>query len=511
MADELTARQKRTKKLIEEGLDPQLISSPKRVTFDDENSKNQRKQKVTYIPCPGNVIIDRQGKMTTFFEQLFDPVNKVTQFALMRGDKIERVNDVMDPFDDMIRYIPLADELLEKGFVSIARNVIGYESELALFNEIKRYIHKYYDTNSTMEDVLAAYAMLTYIYDKAPVMPIINFRGTKDTGKTRGANVLMKICYRGMRASGAASFASLFRAAERWKGTLLINEGDMSNSDETCDRTKYLNERYERDGGIWRTNPNTLDPEIFRAFGPTIITTRAEFGDDALESRCFLIISERTDRDDILLNLPPSFDEEATELRGKLLSFRFRWYPKFQNDYGLKFAGISTRLNQILQPLASMAKIIDPEFYQRIETIAHSFQEKQIDAVANSEDGLIIRAYFRLESDNIEVDRHNQGVEFDERWERKPITASNLASAIKELGGDVSATKIGRRASGLGLLQKATKSAGKSHREYYISTTKNRQQLIRAYLPKEERCVVEGEVGQATLDGPSPIISTGSE
>ncbi len=130
----------------------------------------------------------------------------------------------------------------------------------------------------------------------------------------------------------------------------------MKTSNETSEMIKYLNQRYEHEGGVWRTNKDSLKDESFRAFGPTILTTRQPFQDDALESRCIHIITKETSRDDIPLNLPPKFYDEATVLRNKLLMFRLRNLTSFCIDYNLRFQGVSSRMNQILQPLGSLAR-----------------------------------------------------------------------------------------------------------------------------------------------------------
>ncbi|MGX1360711.1 hypothetical protein QNJ95_37215 [Bradyrhizobium elkanii] len=62
-----------------------------------------------------------------------------------------------------------------------------------------------------------------------------------------------------------------------------------------------------------------FNPQAFHVFGPKIVTTRRRYEDRALESR---FITEgpgaRPLRSDIPINLPPTFKDEARELRNKL-------------------------------------------------------------------------------------------------------------------------------------------------------------------------------------------------
>ena len=60
-------------------------------------------------------------------------------------------------------------------------------------------------------------------------------------------------------------------------------------------------------------------------FGPKIVATRSSYDDKGLESRFITeAMGGRRMRDDIPINLPPSFKDEARELRNKLLLYRFR-------------------------------------------------------------------------------------------------------------------------------------------------------------------------------------------
>jgi len=136
--------------------------------------------------------------------------------------------------------------------------------------------------------------------------------------------------------------------------------------------------------------------EVFTVFGLKIIATRQGFPDDALESRAF-VITMRTSADK-KKNLPPEAFEQAQFLRNKLLAFRFDNLDSFANDYDLEFPDVNPRLNQILQPMASLAKSKIPSFYQEIESIAQKLAEALVEERAKSLDGLIVRAYFLLAS-----------------------------------------------------------------------------------------------------------------
>ena len=277
--------------------------------------------------------------------------------------------------------------------------------------------------------------MTTWLYDVCPCIPIINFRGAKQTGKTRGAETLLNICYHGMRSSGASSYASLFRSAHRWNGTLFINESDMDNSSESNQIVKYLNERYHKDGILWRMNGELTGTDAFIAYGPTILTTRQSFLDDALESRCLTIPCSRMNRKDIPYNTDQEYLDAALNLRNQLLMFRFSNLESFKIDVSPIF-DVSPRLNQITQPMMSVALLIGNDVAINFLGIIKRIEKSQVEGAMNADDSLIIRAFFALQKDG------------------ESTSSTSISHKIYELGFDVNPTRIGRRMVSLGFVQK---------------------------------------------------------
>ncbi len=374
--------------------------------------------------------------------------------------KYEACDDFLTDSGDILA--PIKDELVEMGIIQLPSYPVEYQSEIELLEAIQSFIHQWVEIDLDMEKLLAGYVMLTWIYDKCPTMPIINARGGAGTGKTRLLETMRQTCYRGMRASGCLSFSAMFRTVERWKGALCINEGDLHNSKETSETVKYLNERYEKGGNVWRTNPDSLTCEFFNAYGPTVITTRAVFGDNALESRCINVPMREKKRQDIPLNLPQEYYDQALNLRNALLFFRFKNIIDFENDFTLEFNELSPRSNQIIQPLASLAKIIDTKskigdlepkrsFFKEIEGMVFDLQQRVVEAQAESPDGQIVRAFFDLELDG-------------ENDSKISFTAQEISAKIEVNGGKLSPQSVGKGLVALGFELKR----GSSKRPYII-------------------------------------------
>ena len=295
-----------------------------------------------------------------------------------------------------ILYLPLEDELLQKKLIKLPSWPIDYRSELELREGLLELIRCYVDILDPYPELCCDYVMQTWLYDRTKVQPILNPRGPIESGKSRLREVLFELCYRGMNLGGAMTAASMFRSAEVWKGTLCIDEGDLPRSKEDISPVKILNMRYQHDGAVWRVNKETMKLHAFRIFGPTVLCSRRGFFDDALESRCIVVPMEETERSDIPLTPPPEFYDRAQELRNKLLAFRLRHFHGFEVDDSIRFPGVGKRLNQMLQPMASLARELSQELYAKIESTAGQLYERQVEERAHSEDGFIVRAYLEL-------------------------------------------------------------------------------------------------------------------
>ena len=413
-------------------------------------------------------------------EEIFNPESCEAAFAVWhKGKEVEYLSKIEE---ENAVYLPLVDDVLTKGSILLPTGIKEYESETVLFDRMNDFIHKWYDGPED-QPIMSSYSMLTWLYDKCMAMPLLDFRAPRDSGKTRGAMCCLALSYRGIRSSGCASDSAIFRTNENWKGTVFINEGDMGNSEETSFRTNYLLERYESGGSVWRVDTEDHNRvKTFQCYGPTILTTREEFVDDALESRCFTITPENTEREDIIPVLTQDFFREAEQIRNSLLAFRFKWFPTFDPDYSIKFKGVNTRLNQILQPIASIAKLISPEFSLKIRSIAKGLNRTQVEGSQNSTDNMIVRAYFQLEEMNNQVrDIPLQNREYDQQV--SPVDATHLSEIITKMGGNVSPVAVGRRMTVLKF--QLDKVSGGSKKNYTVRGDR-RKKLALKYLAEDE-------------------------
>jgi hypothetical protein len=394
----------------------------------------------------------------------------------LNSDNLEQITEKYDA-EREVTMVPKVDDLLSKGLICLPSRPEPYESETTLFLDIQNFIKKWVDLPDTDVRVQALWVMETWIYELVPQLVINAIRAAFESGKTRLAETVRHISFRGMRSSGTLTYSSLFRTVEAWRGTVLVNEADMKGSDETNKVVKWLNESVDPNGFVWVTNPSTLQVEAYRAFTPVILVSRKSFNDDALESRCIVTTMTETTRTDIPLNIPPEFYTDAEKLRNQLLMFRFKSYHRFNNDYELRYEGIGSSLNQILQPIGSLAKMVSPSMAAEVASIAAECQRSLVSDRADSEDGQIIRAYFKMEGTDTET------------------TSTNIKNEIVKMGNsETTVNTVGRRLRSLPFNKGSTGNA-----KPWKVKVDQRDLLMRKYVPGDEADEIKKEK-QTTID-----------
>lgn len=269
-------------------------------------------------------------------------------------------------------YIPPRGELVAKGVILLPTYPEEYGSEKDLIQSIEGYIHKYVDVSETYRKIASYYVLLTWVYDCFETIPYLRLLGDFGTGKSRFQKVVGSICYKPMFTGGATTVSPIFRIIDLYKGTLILDEGDLKISDTTADLVKILNTGYSKGTPVLRTEGDKVRvPTSYNTYGPKIIGTRKRWTDKALESRCLTEVMRGSTRKDIPIHLPKTFQDEALQLRNQLLQFRFTHFGSVEVDYSLVIPHIEPRINQIV--LALMSLIHDPEVQHEITSFVTEY------------------------------------------------------------------------------------------------------------------------------------------
>lgn len=309
-------------------------------------------------------------------ELLYESETKSTSFAVFDGSDHTIEERVELPTGERLVPFSPSNNLITNEVVLLPSSAAGYDSEQALIEEIRELIRRYVDLSDTFELIATHYILLSWVYDAFNELPYLRLQGDYGTGKTRALFVIGSLTYKPFFASGASTVSPLFHTLDAFRGTLIFDEADFRFSDEKAELVKILNNGNARGMPVLRTMMNQkreFNPRAFHVYGPKIVATRGTYDDRALESR---FITENMDgrklRNDIPINLPTFFGEQARELRNKLLQFRFDKLREVAIEEALVDRALEPRVNQVLVPLLSI--ISDDATKRAIKDIAFKTQ-----------------------------------------------------------------------------------------------------------------------------------------
>src|SRR5215475_6365597 len=314
-------------------------------------------------------------------EMVYQPQEKRTAFILWKeGEWSFEPSLSVNSYQRVVPYSP-NNNLIRNEVVLLPSEPEEYGSEESLLGEIQSFIHRYVDLSPLFQEIASYYVLFSWVYDGFNELPYLRVRGDPGSGKTRFLLTIGSLCYKPIFASGASTVSPIFRILDSFHGTLIVDEGDFRFTDEKAEVVKILNNGNVKGFPVLRSEVSgkgrEFNPRAYHVFGPKLVATRGFFDDKALESR-FLTeeMGQYRLRNDVPINLPASYKEEALYIRNKLLLFRFRNLNKRMPEESLVDRTIEPRLNQIFVPLLSI--IEDPEAVNDLRELARRYNREMI-------------------------------------------------------------------------------------------------------------------------------------
>ncbi len=194
-----------------------------------------------------------------------------------------------------------------------------YESEEALYNNVKAYIHKHLDlANPLGYDILTAFVFKTWIEELFDFTPYIGFFGREAVGKSRALEILKELCFRAWLTTGITT-ATLFRLVEKLSPTLLLDESEFLTSEEKRELIGLINAGQRRGIMIPRMQEKSQEAEFFSVYGSKCIS-----GTEQLKATTTSRMITFTMTKNIRV-VPRTIDKtESAKLRSQLLMWRFK-------------------------------------------------------------------------------------------------------------------------------------------------------------------------------------------
>lgn len=294
----------------------------------------------------------------TLLEMLYDKnAGSPTSFARFKDGRIDYVDSCRD-LGTGIEYCPVKPgKIIRSNTIHFPSCAAEYGSESNLIRIVHEFIGKYLVVSPFFHTISTYYVLLSWVYDSFTVLPYLRVLGDYGTGKSRFLQTVGSLCYKPIFCTGAATVSPIFRLIDIYRGTVIIDESDFSDSDESHRIIKILNSGFQIGFPVLLTetvSSNRLEPSSFDVFGPKLIASRREFKDRALESRCITEIMDKIIPPGIPVNLPTTFWDEAREIRNMLLMWRFRKRGRITVADNCLDIPVEPRLAQIMIPLLSI-------------------------------------------------------------------------------------------------------------------------------------------------------------
>lgn len=140
---------------------------------------------------------------------------------------------------------------------------------LHYLDEIFTILNRFISFNSDSEPTAAAlWIVHTYTIEAAYITPTLFVTSPEmRSGKSTLMTALQRMAFKPVYASSVSS-SVIFRLYTKHHPTMFFDEGDTYQLDKNEELRGILNAGHSRDtSGVLRTNPDTLEPEMFDAFG----------------------------------------------------------------------------------------------------------------------------------------------------------------------------------------------------------------------------------------------------
>lgn len=405
------------------------------------------------------------------YEQVYDSKNFVAQYVCLNEGQIQYVDELEY---NGATYRPVNEKTaIESGAIFFPSKPEEYGSLNELMEELNVFIRKYMDISDSFLMFSTWYILFSWLLDNINTAPYLRVIADFSSGKSRFIHTVGRLCYKPTIVAGATTTASIFRSIERWRGTLILEEYNPEKSGFEEDETKILNCGFERGTPVVRCHKETNKLEYFNCFGAKVISSRQQFKDEALNSRCLTEILVETDREDIPVQLPERFFIEQKNLRNKLLMFRLRHWKDIDPEkiQELKFpVNISRRLRQAFSSFAIIFAH-DKEALELFMEYIEKYNKELIEDQSQTFDGMLVNAFFELKKEGcshitskmIGDQLYSKGVGSKND---KPYNPTIIAKHFKSLGMQTKARRIGDKISKVFI--EDTKCLEKLKRKYVV-------------------------------------------
>ena len=256
-----------------------------------------------------------------------------------------------------------------------------------VYQDLKNLFREYvFLENDDDFDILTAYTIMTYFHRVFPAIPFLLLYGNKESGKTRTATLLQRLCFSAQMAT-RPSEAAMGDLLDGFRGTLIIDQAEFLGLKPFEPVVNFLAGTYTQDTGkrtiVQIGGKGGRSIREFDCFGPKIFgATRDPHAD--LRDRLIMVPFFRPDDVKILATLktPTASSEDWNRWRGMLYSLfltKFREVEQVARQVAEESDNGKGRCGELLRPIVaimrfcgvdeSMIKVVTEHSEQRMQEI----------------------------------------------------------------------------------------------------------------------------------------------
>jgi hypothetical protein len=309
---------------------------------------------------------------------------------------------------------------------------------------MRLHLYRYIDVKPHEYELATWYILFSWFHRKCATSPYLRFLADSGKGKSRLVRAIGDLCFLPITAGGSSSRSGIMRFKEKWQGTILIDESDLTGGAEDP-LIKYLNLGFERGQYFILSDKN--DPkqqDYFDPFGPKVIGMRHPFGDVATEGRCLSINPHETARTDIPVDLDRRYVEAMQTVRAHITRFVLAHWNEIDGEALMDCSDIDVepRLKQMMRPLSIVLQLY-PDGEERFRQYMLDRQIEVKKQRALSWEGSMFNMVYSLASGDTTADEERYRQYYDLADRLQAVTPGMIADLLRVSPRSVTTTLTG--------------------------------------------------------------------
>jgi hypothetical protein len=304
-----------TKSVTEKNARPSHPIHPSRI-------HTSRKEPRSSANCLPEVQIDfaelEDGSLVEVVEDPSD--SNHTLFAISKRRRIRLAGRVEDRGRILV---PIPRSTIGFSDVRLPYGILPYKSVTRLVFTLWGFIRCAVDVPDEYALLLSAFVLYDWVADRLPTAVYLSVIGLPQSGKTTLLELLSMICRQPLLVSDISQ-AAAYQACSNFSPTLVIDEIDWHASRTLSTFRQLLRAGISPSSRALRVRQSSC------SFGAKVLSSLEASSDSALNSRCIQLVMAESNKSGLLKPSHPSMVKYASDLRQKLLRFRFNSYKSIR-------------------------------------------------------------------------------------------------------------------------------------------------------------------------------------